>query len=60
MRQLVFSYVAIERGILYMYEHGFLYCPGLAVDLLVHNVKLVRVQWMSCSGTMLMYCGGGF
>ena len=60
MRQLVFSYVAIERGVLYMYEHGFLNCPGLAVDLLVHNVKLVRVQWMSCSGTMLMYWGWGF
>ena len=60
MRQLVFSYVAIERGILYMYEHGFLDCPGLAVDFFVHNVKLVRVQWMSCSGTMLMYWGWGF
>ena len=60
MRQLVFAYVAIERGVLYTYEHGFLDCPGLAVDFLVHNVKLIRVQWMSCSGTVLMYWGWGF
>ena len=60
MRQLVFAYVVIERGVLYTYEHGFLDCPGLAVDFLVHNVKLIRVQWMSCSGSVLMYWGMGF
>ena len=43
MWQLVFAYVAIERGVLNMNEHCFLYGPGLAVDFLVHNVKQTGV-----------------
>ena len=58
MWQLVFAYVAIEKGVLNTNEHGFLYCPGLAMDFLVHNVKLIRIQWVSCCGTVYMYWGG--
>ena len=52
MWQLVFAYVVIERGVLNKNEHCFLYSPGLAMDFLVHNVKLIRVQW----NILLWYC----
>ena len=39
-------------------EHGFLYSSGLTVNFFMHNVELVRVQWMSCSSTVEVYGGG--
>ena len=42
-----------------MDKHGFLYGPRLTVHLLMHNVKLVGVQGMSCSSTVKVYGGGG-
>ena len=48
------------RGVLNADKHSLLYCTGLAVDFLMHNVKLVRIQWMSCCSTMEVYWGGGF
>ena len=42
-----------------MDEHGFLNGPGLAVNFLVDNVKLVRVHGVSCGGAVKMYGRGG-
>ena len=42
-----------------MDEHGFLDGPGLAVYLLVYNVKLLGVHGVSCGGTVEVYRGGG-
>ena len=47
-------------GVLYTDEHSLLDGPGMAVDFLVHYVKLVGVQGVSCGGTVEMYGGGGF
>ena len=43
-----------------MDKHGFLNGPGLAVYLLVNNVKLVGVHGVSYGGAVEMYGGGGF
>ena len=40
-------------------KHGFLDGPGLAVYLLVYNVKLVGVHGVSCGGAVELYGGGG-
>ena len=40
------------RGVLNIYEHGFLNGPGLAVDLLVYYAELVGVHGMACGGTV--------
>ena len=42
-----------------MDKHSFLDGPGLAVHLLMSNVKLVGVQGVSCGGTVKVYGGGG-
>ena len=47
------------RGVLNTDEHGFLDGPGLAVYLLVYNVKLVGVHRVSCGGSVEVYGGGG-
>ena len=50
--QLVFANVAIEGGVLYMYEHCLLDSPGLALDFLVYDIKLIRIQWVPCGGAV--------
>ena len=47
------------RGVLNTDKHGFLYGPRLTVHLLMHNIKLVGVQGMSCSSAVKVYGGGG-
>ena len=42
-----------------MDKHSFLDGPGLAVYLLVDNVKLVGVHGVSCGGAVKVYGGGG-
>ena len=46
-------------GVLSVDKHSFLDGPGLAVNLLVNNVKLVGVHGVSCGGAVEMYRGGG-
>ena len=47
------------RGVLNMNKRSFLDGLGLAVYLLVNNVKLIGVHWVSCGGAVEMYGGGG-
>ena len=42
-----------------MDKHSFLNSPGLAVYLLVYNVKLDGVHGVSCGGVVKMYWGRG-
>ena len=49
--QLVFANVAIE-GVLYTYEHCLFDSPGLALDFLVYDVELIRIQWVPCGGAV--------
>ena len=49
----------LRVGVLYMYEHGLLDGPGVAVNLLVYYIELVGVHWVSCGGTVVVYGGGG-
>ena len=51
--KLVLSKVSVERGVLYMDEHSLLDGPGMAVDFLVHYIKLVGSM-----GCLWWYCGG--
>ena len=37
-----------------MDEHGFLDGPGMTVNLLVHNIEMFWIQWMSCCGAVLV------
>ena len=60
VQKLVLSKVSVERGVLYSDEHSLLYGPGMAVDFLVHYVKLAGVHGVSCGGTVEVYGGGGF
>ena len=60
VQKLVLSQVSVESRVLYTDEHGFLDGPGMAVDLLVHYVKLLGVHGVSCGGTVVVYGGGGF
>ena len=45
------------EGVLHMDEHGFLNCPGLAVNFLVYYAELVGAHGMACGGTVLVYGG---
>ena len=45
----------VEVGPIYAVVDG----PGLAVYLLVNNVKLIGVHGVSCGGAVEMYGGGG-
>ena len=60
MQQLVFAQVSVESGVLHADEHSLLDGPGMAVDFLVHYVKLVWVHRVSCGGAVVVYGGGGF
>ena len=60
VQKLVLSTVSVERGVLYTDEHSLLDGPGMAVDFLVHYVKLVGVHGVSYGGTVEVYRGGGF
>ena len=60
MQQLVLAQVPVEGGVLHVDEHGFLDGPGMTVDLFMNYVELVWVHWVSCSGPVVMYGGGGF
>ena len=42
----------LRGGVLYTYEHCFLDSPGLALDLLVYDIKLIRIQRVSCGGAV--------
>ena len=42
MQQLLLAPVSVE-GVLNADEHGFLNGPGLTVNFLMHNIKLVGV-----------------
>ena len=50
VQQLVLSRVSFESGVLYADEHGLFDGPGMAVDFLVHYVKLLWVHGVSCCG----------
>ena len=39
---------------MYTDEPGFLDGPGMTVKLLVYNIELFWIQWMSCCGTVLV------
>ena len=60
MRQLVLAQVPVESGVLHADEHGFFDGPGMTVDLFMYYVELVWVHWMSFSGAVVVYGGGGF
>ena len=40
------------RGVMYTYEHCLLDSPGLALDFLVYDIKLIRIQWVPCGGAV--------
>ena len=54
--QLVLSQVSVEGGVLYMYEHGLLDGPGVAVNLLVYYVNWLGS--MGCPVVILWWCIG--
>ena len=60
MWQLLFTQVPVESGVLHADEHGFFDGPGMTADLFMYYVELVCVHWMSCSGAVVVYGGGGF
>ena len=35
-----------------MYEHCLFDSPGLALDFLVYDFELIRVQWVPCGGAV--------
>ena len=57
MQQLVLAQVSVESGVLHMDEQGLFDGPGMAVDFLVHYVKLVWVHGVSCGGAVVVYGG---
>ena len=42
--KLILYQVSVESRVLYTDEHGLLYGPGMAIDLLVHYVEEVGVH----------------
>ena len=44
---------------MYVGEHGFLDGPGMTVNLLVYNIELIWIHWMSCCDAVLVNGGGG-
>ena len=58
--QLVLAQVSVESGVLHADENGLFDGPGMAINSLMHNVELVWVHGVSCSGTVVVYRGGGF
>ena len=54
MGQVVFPQVSVERRVIHLDVHSFLYGPGGPLYLPINYGEAFQIQWMSCGLAVLM------